>query len=82
MENTPMDIKLSLSRRIFDQNKKKIQILNHLCRHDGMGKKPTHASVPLINIAKNMPFILQDKDNFFFRYFEGISSVQSAWLRR
>jgi hypothetical protein len=49
MENTPMDIKLSLSAN-FRQKQKKFQILNHLCRHDGMGKKPSHATVPLNDI--------------------------------
>jgi|LakMenEpi03Aug12_release.lakeMendotaPanAssembly.Ray.scaffolds.fasta_scaffold641085_1 hypothetical protein len=32
-------LKMSLSRGIFDQNQQKIPILNHLCRHNGMGKK-------------------------------------------
>jgi hypothetical protein len=37
MENTPIDILLSLLRRILAQNKKN-QILNHLPRYDRMGK--------------------------------------------
>jgi hypothetical protein len=34
----------------FRPKPKKIQILNHLCRHDGMGKKTSHATVPLNDI--------------------------------
>ncbi len=38
MENTPIDIKVSLARRIFYQIPEKILILNHLTGHDRMGK--------------------------------------------
>ncbi len=47
MGNTPIDIKLSLSRRIFDQNQNKFQILNHHSIHDRIGKNQSHATVPL-----------------------------------
>ncbi len=46
MKNTLIDIKVSLYRRIFDQIQKNL-ILNHLLRHDRMGKKPSHATVLL-----------------------------------
>jgi hypothetical protein len=40
----PIDIKLCLSWRIFDQNQG-FKILNHLSIHDRMGQKPYHAIV-------------------------------------
>ncbi len=40
MENTPIDIKLRLSRRISAKNQKKILIHNRHTEHDRMGKKP------------------------------------------
>jgi hypothetical protein len=33
VDNTPMDINLRLSRRIFDQNQRKKQIPNHLSQY-------------------------------------------------
>jgi hypothetical protein len=47
METTLIDIRLTLFRLIFDQNQKKLQILNHHSIHDRIGKKPSHATVPL-----------------------------------
>ncbi len=38
IENTPIGIKLRISRRIFDPNQKKFQILNHLSRRDRISK--------------------------------------------
>ncbi len=43
MENTPIDIKLSRSRRILDQNKKSDQILDMI----EWAKKTSHATAPL-----------------------------------
>jgi hypothetical protein len=63
MKNTPMDIKLSLSRRIFDQNKKKIQILNHLCKHDGMGKKTISRYCPFNHLAPMKWVLLTQKNS-------------------
>ncbi len=49
IENTPIDIKLCLSQRIFDQTQK-ISDEKHK-GHDKMGKKPYHATAPYT--AKN-----------------------------
>jgi hypothetical protein len=46
MENTPIDIKVSLSQPIFDQTPKNSDP-NHLNGHDRMGKKPSHATTVL-----------------------------------
>jgi hypothetical protein len=53
MENTPIHIKSSLSRRIFDQNQKEIQILNDLTGNYWMGKK---------TISRYCPFKYLDFD--------------------
>ncbi len=47
MENTPIDIKIEPISTNFRRKRKKIQILSNLLRHDQMGKKPSHATVPL-----------------------------------
>jgi hypothetical protein len=47
MENSSIDIKSSPSRWIFVQNPKKIQIPNHLPRHDQMVKKTNSRYCPV-----------------------------------
>jgi hypothetical protein len=47
MENTPIDIKLSLSRRIFDQNQNNFRSSIPVLYMFEYAKKPFHATVPL-----------------------------------
>jgi hypothetical protein len=47
IENTPIDIKLSLSRRIFDENQQNGRSKTISVDMIECGKKPSHATVPL-----------------------------------
>jgi catabolite regulation protein CreA len=50
MENTPMDTKLSLFRRIFDPNQKNFRSLITSVDMMEWAKKTSHATVPLNDI--------------------------------
>ncbi len=54
-EKTENDINLSIVRRIFDLNPKKIYILNNLPKDHGMVKKTSRATVPLTGTVAEWP---------------------------
>ncbi len=75
MENTPIDIKASLSRQIFDQFPKKMWSLITLLGMIEWAKNPTHAIVPLMRpVVISCTFWLY----FLNRNFEEVSNFENS----